>query len=279
LCYVGRANGQLFWRPKKYGPILESIFFSGYKEGLVEVAFKRQDIERFANKLGIELPKNFGDLIYSFRFRAAMPERIQATAPQGKAWIIRLTGRAIYSFALVPDRPITPNDMIGAVKIPDSTPGLVTKYSFNDEQALLAKVRYNRLIDIFTGVTCYSLQNHLRTTVPSIGKTQVETDEIYIGVDERGVHYVFPVQAKGGTDKLGVVQIEQDIALCADKFPSLICRAIAAQFMERNVIGLFEFAISDDGVKIAREKHYRLAPPNEVTDADLESYKASLPAD
>src|SRR5581483_2740636 len=99
--------------------------------------------------------------------------------------------------------------------------GVVAKYALSDEQALLAKLRYNRLIDTFTGVTCYSLQNHLRTTVPSIG--QVETDEIYIGVDRRGAHYVFPVQAKGRSDRLNIVQIEQDFALCRHKFPALIC--------------------------------------------------------
>ena len=86
-------------------------------------------------------------------------------------------------------------------KIPDATPGIIIKYTQGDEQALLAKIRYNRLIDIFTGVTCYSLQNHLRTTVTGIG--QIETDELYIGVDRRGAQYIFPVQAKGGKDQLG----------------------------------------------------------------------------
>ena len=47
-----------------------------------------------------------------------------------------------------------------SIKIPDATPGIVQKYALADEQALLAKLRYNRLLDIFTGVTCYSLQNH-----------------------------------------------------------------------------------------------------------------------
>jgi len=42
-------------------------------------------------------------------------------------------------------------------KVPDSSPGIVAKYALSDEQALLAKVRYNRLVDIFSGVTCYSL--------------------------------------------------------------------------------------------------------------------------
>ena len=81
--------------------------------------------------------------------------------------------------------------MMLATKIPDATPSIVEKYALDDEQALLTKLRYNRLIDIFTGVTCYSLQNHLRTTVPGIG--QVETDEIYVGVDKLGRQFVFPV--------------------------------------------------------------------------------------
>jgi hypothetical protein len=145
---------------------------------------------------------------------------------------------------------ISPNPLLTETKVPDATPGIVTKYSLNDEQALLVKLRYNRLIDIFTGITCYSLQNHLRTAVPGMG--QVETDEIYVGVDKRGIHYGLPVQAKGGKDRLGIVQIEQDFALCAHKFSNLICRAIAAQFMEDDLIALFEFEDSASGVALVR---------------------------
>jgi hypothetical protein len=170
--------------------------------------------------------------------------------------------------------PIVPNQNLTETKVPDATPGIVAKYAFNDEQALLAKLRYNRLIDIFTGVTCYSLQNHLRTTVPNMG--QVETDEIYVGVDRRGVQFVFPIQAKGGSDKLNIVQIEQDIGVCGHKFGNLICRAIAAQFMLDGVIALFEFEQSEDGVRIAGEKHYRLVPPDEVTEEDLRGYRERL---
>ncbi len=67
---------------------------------------------------------------------------------------------------------------------------------------------------------------------------QVETDEIYVGVDKKGAHYVFPIQAKAGKDRLSVVQIEQDIAVCADKFPLLICRPVGAQFMQDDLIAL-----------------------------------------
>jgi len=235
------------------------------------VDFEREDIVRFGKKLGVELPKNLGDLVYSFRYRVPLPTSIQATAGRSEAWIIRPAGKAKYRFALVLDRPLVPNENLAATKVPDSTPGVIAKYALTDEQALLARIRYNRLVDIFTGVTCYSLQNHLRTTVPEMG--QVETDELYIGIDKKGVQYVFPVQAKAGKDKLSVVQIEQDIAVCARKFSSLICRSLAAQFLRDNVIALFEFVATEDGVRVASEKHYKLVPPEEISEAELRAYQ------
>ncbi|MEW5702292.1 MAG: hypothetical protein AB1792_08700 [Candidatus Zixiibacteriota bacterium] len=157
-------------------------------------------------------------------------------------------------------------------KVPDATPGVIAIYSLGDEQALLAKLRYNRLIDIFTGVACYSLQNHLRTAVAGVG--QVEIDEVYIGVDKRGAHFVLPVQAKGGRDKLSVVQVEQDLAVCESKFPNLICRPIGAQFIKKDLIALFEFETDRGEVKVVSEKHYRLVEPDEILDADLVTYRS-----
>jgi hypothetical protein len=258
-------------RLNRYSQIIEQIFFASYAEGKQKISFHREEIERVADQLQIRLPKNLGDVIYSFRYRAALPERIRATAPEGRIWIIRPEGRSQYAFELVAEVIIRPNEMLAETKVPDATPGIVTLYAFGDEQALLTQLRYNRLIDIFTGVTCYSLQNHLRTTVPGIG--QVETDEIYVGIDRRGAHYIFPVQAKGGTDKLHIVQIEQDFALCKYRFPQLICRPIGAQFVEDGLIALFEFEMSDNGIAIVSEKHYRLVYADEVHSEDLEVYQ------
>lgn len=156
-------------------------------------------------------------------------------------------------------------------KIPDATPGMIAQYALSDEQALLAKLRYNRLVDIFSGVTCYSLQSHLRTTVAGMG--QIETDELYVGVDQRVAQYVFPIQAKGGVDKLGIIQVEQDFAMCAAKFPALICRPIAAQFIGGNLIALFAFEEGKSGIAMSAERHYRLVPPEEMTLEDLTSYR------
>ena len=255
----------------RYSKLIENIFLKNYKKGAKEVAFQREDLISAATKLGVELPKNLGDIVYSFRYRNNLPESIRKLAPDNLEWVIRPTGRGKYKFSLTAIPRILPNPLLVETKILDATPGIIVKYALDDEQGLLTKLRYNRLIDIFSGITCYSLQNHLRTTVPKIG--QVETDEVYVGVDKRGIQYVLPVQAKGGTDQLGIIQIEQDIALCATKFPKLVCRPIAAHFIEDTLIALFMFEESEKNeIAISDEKHYRLMPPDQMTDEDLEKY-------
>jgi hypothetical protein len=201
-----------------------------------------------------------------------LPARLRSRAPKGKQWLIQPAGKAKYRFvASALPAQITPNAMLTRIKVPDATPGVIQLYALNDEQALLAKVRYNRLVDLFTRVTCYSLQSHLRTTVPDLG--QVETDELYVGVDRGGAQYVLPVQAKGSKDHVSVVQIQQDIELCRHRYPQLICRPIGAQTLKDGTIALFEFCVSAEGVRILLERHYRLVPPNELTPQDLEEYR------
>jgi hypothetical protein len=188
-------------------------------------------------------------------------------------WVIEGAGRSKYAFRLTQANRIVPRADLVLTKIPDATPEIISAYALSDEQALLAKVRYNRLVDTFLGVTSYSLQNHLRTTVADIG--QIEIDELYVAVDHRGVQYILPVQAKGGTDQLSVVQAKQDIAWCESKFPQLVCRALSAQFIDRNQIAMFELTLQDGQLRVARECHYQLVPRDDITVADLETYKAS----
>lgn len=257
--------------PNRYSQIIEKIFFSYFRQGMDQFTFPREDLVRIARQLRVKLPKNLGDVIYSFRYRAKLPPSVREKAPPGKEWIIRPAGRAKYQFVATGKATIEPSPILVETKVPDATPGIVAMHALTDEQALLAKLRYNRLVDIFTGITCYSLQNHLRTSVKGLG--QIETDEIYIGVDKRGVHYALPVQAKGHRDKISIVQIEQDIAMCVSKFPKLICRPIAAQFMMDDLIALFEFETQGTGTAVSSEKHYRLVEPEEFDQGDLEAYK------
>ncbi|HZT06760.1 MAG TPA: hypothetical protein VFC51_06990 [Chloroflexota bacterium] len=183
-----------------------------------------------------------------------------------------------YRFKQTPDylANIRPTPGKAVTKVPDATPSIITQNRLNDEQALLAMLRYNRLVDIFSGVTCYSLQNHLRTQVENLGQT--ETDEVYLGVDKRGAQYVFPVQAKGGKDRLSIVQVEQDYFMCQAKFPGLLCRPIATQFLRGRIV-LFDFEQSEGEFAIANERHYRLVPAGQITGTELAAYQHRLETD
>ena len=182
------------------------------------------------------LPHNLiAPQLYSRRYRAPLPDSIRQTAPTGREWAIFPGGKALYTFRTVPFNFIEPRQGLRTIQLPDATPGVISKYSLTDEQALLARVRYNRLLDVFTGLACYPLQSHLRTSItitnaidgmPS--SSQVETDDVYVGLDEHGAHYILPVQAKGGSDSLSVVQIWQDLRVAQQKFPDLIARPVAA---------------------------------------------------
>ncbi len=254
-----------------YRNVIIGIFNKYYQPGITEFNFLRSDIEEIADQLGIKLPGNYGDLIYSFRFRRPLPNEITDLAPDGLEWIIELAGKALYRFKLTTINRIIPNESLLAIKLPDSTPEIISKYSSGDEQALLTKVRYNRLIDIFLGITAYSLQNHLRTTVTDIG--QIEIDEVYVGLNRQGVQFVVPVQAKSGNDQISIVQTKQDIAYCSEKFPELICRSVSAQFMTNDTIAIFELTLHEGEIKIVEEKHYKLVKSDEISGNDLQIYQ------
>lgn len=254
-----------------YGRIIEKIFFEHFTPGTREFEFIRREIVEAKDLLAPALDLNPGDIPYSYRYRRPLPAKILETQPKGLEWVIEGAGRARYRFKLVPATRIEPNSNLATIDVPDATPELIRAYALDDEQALLAIVRYNRLIDTFLCLTTYSLQNHLRTTVKGIG--QIEIDELYVGLDKRGCHYVIPVQAKGKKDQIGVVQTTQDIRFVEEKFPGMRCRAISAQFMADKAVALFELTLQGDEIKVVEERHYRLVPARKLDQQAIRDYK------
>lgn len=63
--------------------------------------------------------------------------------------------------------------------------------------------------------------------------------------------------------------------MCQEKFPGLVCRPVAAQFMAEDVIALFSFDWDGgDGITIrpGSQRHYKLVPAEELSRAELEHY-------
>jgi hypothetical protein len=261
----------------RYTQIIEAVFHRYWKKGKAEFQFERGELEDVCEELKIKRPKNLGDVIYTFRYRKALPKSILETQPRDRGWLILGDGDARYRFRLNKLTHIRPTNGLLVRKIPDATPEIIANYALSDEQALLAKVRYNRLIDIFLGVTAYSLQNHLRTKIPNYG--QIEIDEIYVGLDSRGAQYIIPVQAKGGTDTLGAIQTIQDVTFCQTekRYKDCIPRAVSAQFLADDTIALFETTFDGNEVSIVRERHYKLTQSDAIKSSDLKLYRTPEP--
>jgi len=257
----------------RYEEIIERIFREHYRRGATQFEFEREEIERIAAQLKIKLPKNLGDIIYSFRFRSQLPAAILKTEDAGREWTIELAGRSRYRFKLATINRFVPSPDAFQIKVPDATPEIIRMYAKTDEQALLARVRYNRLIDIFLRVTAYSLQSHLRTSVPKVG--QLEVDELYVGVRNTGQQFIIPVQAKGGNDQIAATQVWQDLQFCRHAYPALTPRLVAVQFTGPDTIAMFELAFQGDELKKADEKQYRLVLGRDIAPDDLATMTAT----
>lgn len=255
-----------------YAPIITQLFLNNYAEGAKELPFKRSEITEVANELGIKLPSNLGDVLYAYRYRRDFPRKIQDLTPKGLSWIILGAGRSKYRFMLGDWPVIVPQEGRERIKIYNAAPEIIRKYAKNDEQAALARVRYNRLVDTFLGITSYSLQNHLRTAVKSIG--QIEIDELYVGVSQSGAQFVVPVQAKVDDDRHSVVQTLQDAAYCDQAYPNLVRRCVSAHFLRaQEVIVMFELSVTGYEVKIRNERHYKLVDSDGISETEILGYR------
>ena len=245
----------------KYAEAILKIFKKHYKKGTTEIAFTREELLSATEGT----VKNIGDLVYSFRYRATLPEEITSTVKEPAGWIIVPRGAAKYALVVHPGGGnITPDTQRKAILIPDATPEIISANAKNDEQALLAKVRYNRLVDIFTGITSESLQNHYRTQIEEYG--QIEVDEMYVGVDKNGRQYFMPLEAKAKTGDLSIIQIGQNIACGKKQFPKLILKPLGAKFLADDSIAMFSFNAADnwDEIQKVDEQRYKLVPSDQI---------------
>jgi hypothetical protein len=72
----------------RYDLILEHIFEKHHKPGVDRFEFIREELNEAADSLQLARVLNLGDLLYSYRYRRALPPSIEAAAPAGFEWVI-----------------------------------------------------------------------------------------------------------------------------------------------------------------------------------------------
>ena len=238
-----------------YDLVILSIF--NEKRALVspqsdEVFFTTQDVHRTIAEQSFEI-SNPPDIAYTYRTnRRDLPAAILSS---GNWSIEAAPGKGNYVFRRLDRSPYIdiPEDL-ATIRILDGTPGIVVKHQKSDEQALLARVRYNRLIDIFTGLAAFHLQGHFRTTVDG---SQVEIDDLYIGVDTDGEGYLLPVEAKSVGERLGVSQITAMVKFAQERYSLLPVRPIGLVVMPDKSLMFLEFNTADDSNEVRTERYKR----------------------
>ncbi len=78
-------------KTNRYAAIIADLFFSEIqkKERTGSLPSRRVEFEACAKKLRITLPKNLGDLVYSFRYRANLAGKNHvALAGEKEVWVI-----------------------------------------------------------------------------------------------------------------------------------------------------------------------------------------------
>lgn len=243
-------------REREYDRVISELFKRIYVPRTKELEFTKDELAKVCRDLGITI-RNIPDILYTYRSRSALPKTITRKGN----WIIEGKGRGKYAFIRLKRSPYieVPLDL-EAIPIPDSTPEIILKYSGPDEQSLLARIRYNRLVDIFLSLTAYQLQGHFRTSLKDTG--QVEIDELYLGVDTEGTWYVIPIEAKGPDprDQIGLAQVRWLIAFAEQRYSELTVRPVAAKAWEDGSIFLIEFNPSSnlEEIRTVRYKRYIL---------------------
>jgi hypothetical protein len=231
-----------------YDRIIVALFKDKYRTYKTkdEIDFTKDELVAIAGKLKISL-RNPPDVVYTYRSRRSLPSAILKTGN----WILIPKGKGKFSFAKTQRSPFVEiQEGLAHIEIPNALPEIVDKYTTSDEQGFLSSIRYNRLIDIFAGITCFHLQSHIRTTIK--GEGQIEIDELYVGIDENGNEYILPIEAKSPDerDRLGWFQISNLVKYGKQYFPNLICRPLAVKQLGKNMVWVIEFDDKDNHEEI-----------------------------
>ena len=246
--------------------VIERVFKKRYQPGAEEVPFLMTDIRDAIAEVSKSNPGykegNAFDVRYQYTSgRQPLPASIDQYGP----WMIAGRGKAKYAFVkLAGGTAIHIQEDLLTILLPDATPEIVMEYAGDDEQGILAKVRYNRLLDVFLQVTCYHLQNHWKTSIKNKG--QCEIDDLYVALNTHGKQFVIPVEVKSSGDRLSKTQIVQMIDFARARYPKLILRPVGVQEMKDGSLVFVEFspAAHPDEIKIKETRRYKLVPMAEV---------------
>jgi hypothetical protein len=252
---------------KLYDQVIAEMFRRVYGPDANVLPFTKDELVQVCRELAIVI-NNVPDVPYHYRTgRSDLPDEILGTGN----WVIEGAGKGRYTFVRLKRSPYIhiPDDLY-VTEIPEATPDIVLKYGGVDEQAVLTKIRYNRLVDTFLSLTAYHLQGHVRSSVQDMG--QVEVDDLYVGVDTDGKWHVIPIEAKsvGPKERLGIIQVRQMILFAKQNYSDLILRPVGIKPLEDGSYVFLEFddKAELEAISVKRYARYKLVRDDKQSESE-----------
>jgi hypothetical protein len=266
----------------RYGPTIERVFLSAYAAALQGTQTQPPDPDPtlivvhgdtlraslVANGLKVG---NLYDMIYFFKVRAPLPASIRAMGH----WGLDSLGKGYYGFRKLKNKPQIEIDFddIAPVSVYNAVPELIDGYLRHDEQSMLSRILYNRLIDIYIGMSCWLAQNHYRSQIAvQFGSAEVEVDALYAGVDSQGHQHAIGIEAKSHakSEMINRIQLSNMARMLRERFPEAIPIILAVKMLQDGDIGLVRFqdgALEPDEFLYRHPVRYQIIRRSGRTDA------------
>ena len=101
-----------------YDRIIIELFQRHWKPDITEFEFSRDEFEEIIDQLGIERPRNLGDIIYTFRYRKPFPSAILETQSGNLQWSLHLSGHGRYRMSLSQSAVVLPDKSLPTFQYP-----------------------------------------------------------------------------------------------------------------------------------------------------------------
>jgi len=118
-------------------------------------------------------------------------------------------------------------------------------------------VRYNSVLQLFSGIVCWYLQTNVLTTKPANRKSHILLDELYVGIDSYGHHHAALVLAFEDA-VVSPNQLKLASTYLRNHFPLAHHRLFALEPIDENVFALFSLEAKRNRVVIDYERQYEL---------------------
>ena len=152
------------------------------------------------------------------------------------------------------------------VGILDNTPTVVGQLARDERELLLARLRFNRLLDNFLGISTFPV--HLLFDSPFYDSIGPEVEELHFGIAPFGDKCMVIVLSERWNGSPAISKLRASSEVPFKYSHNMRVHFILAHQTGGNCLALIELDLSSQRSKVKAEKHYEFIKPDELNAHD-----------